>query len=824
MSSLRAWQEDEPLQTAPARAGGFSFGTKAETLERLAPCLSQGLVPPGLAFSLAQWRAQGPALLEQARQAWAGQSLIVRSSALHEDGAGQSLAGAFESVAGVDPGAPGQLERAVEQVLASYAKLPGPDQEGHQVLIQPMVADISMAGVVFTQDLNTGAPYYVINYDDVTGRHDTITGGYADINRTLLIRRERLGALKSPRFRRLMAAVREVEQVAGSPALDIEFAVTRDERVYILQVRRMAVQENWNRGVTRRVDAALSQIGDFLRQRFRPALGALGPRSIFGVMPDWNPVEMLGAVPHRLASSLYAWLITDSVWAEARAAMGYRDQGGRPLMFGLAGRYYIDVRESFNSFLPAGLPEALGEKLVAHWLETLERNPELHDKVEFEVATTVHSLDFAEGKRPALAAAGLSPAEIDIFSQALQGLTNQAVAGSPDLLARQMALVASLEPGRRAILASPAQCPLDLLHQVRLLLEQCRELGTRPFSVLARCAFMAEELLRSLVRLGALERGRAEQFRGSVRTVLSDFLEAVADFQAGRLAQADFLAQYGHLRPGTYDILSKRYDQHDYFTGAQAPSGPPSQAAPVPGARPAGEGFSLSDAERRRVDGLLAQRGYAFDSAQLFGFMARAIAQREEAKFQFTKNISEALELICQWGRHNGLSRRELSHLPIQRILEALSDNPVLELEDHLRSLSLANQQSLEISRAIRLPFLITQASDVDVVPLLKCRPNFITQKQVRAPVLFLSGHEDQSQSLAGKVLAIEGADPGFDWIFLSPIAGLVTKYGGANSHMAIRCAELGVPAAIGCGEQLFDLCLKAREISLDCGAELIRA
>ena len=43
----------------------------------------------------------------------------------------------------------------------------------------------------------------------------------------------------------------------------------------------------------------------------------------------------------------------------------------------------------------------------------------------------------------------------------------------------------------------------------------------------------------------------------------------------------------------------------------------------------------------------------------------------------------------------------------------------------------------------------------------------------------------------------IENADPGFDWIFGSKILGLITKYGGVNSHMAIRCAELEIPAGI---------------------------
>ena len=45
--------------------------------------------------------------------------------------------------------------------------------------------------------------------------------------------------------------------------------------------------------------------------------------------------------------------------------------------------------------------------------------------------------------------------------------------------------------------------------------------------------------------------------------------------------------------------------------------------------------------------------------------------------------------------------------------------------------------------------------------------------------------------NLKNKIILIENADPGYDWIFSHKIIGLVTKYGGANSHMTIRCSEL---------------------------------
>ena len=60
-------------------------------------------------------------------------------------------------------------------------------------------------------------------------------------------------------------------------------------------------------------------------------------------------------------------------------------------------------------------------------------------------------------------------------------------------------------------------------------------------------------------------------------------------------------------------------------------------------------------------------------------------------------------------------------------------------------------------------------------------------------------------------------------WIFSHDILGLITQYGGANSHMAIRCAEFGLPAAIGCGERTFELMASARQVELNCADRLLR-
>ena len=69
----------------------------------------------------------------------------------------------------------------------------------------------------------------------------------------------------------------------------------------------------------------------------------------------------------------------------------------------------------------------------------------------------------------------------------------------------------------------------------------------------------------------------------------------------------------------------------------------------------------------------------------------------------------------------------------------------------------------------------------------------------------------------------IPQADPGYDWLFGRNIVGLVTMYGGANSHMAIRAAEFGLPAAIGIGETHYRSLAGAIEIELNASQRVIR-
>ena len=93
----------------------------------------------------------------------------------------------------------------------------------------------------------------------------------------------------------------------------------------------------------------------------------------------------------------------------------------------------------------------------------------------------------------------------------------------------------------------------------------------------------------------------------------------------------------------------------------------------------------------------------------------------------------------------------------------------------------------------------------------------------MRAKVVSLHNQSLPEVDLSGVIVLVQNADPGYDWLFSRNIAGLVTMYGGANSHMAIRAGEFQLPAAIGVGELLYENIIQAELLELDCASRRIK-
>lgn len=783
--------------------------SKAQTLVTLEDRLNFFRVPKLIVFKTEFIVASLEDVVEEVKRTFGGQLIAIRSSAANEDGSSTSCAGEYESVLNVSSWDDRAIRAGIASVVASYQRK-GAHASSDEIIVQEMVMKSVMSGVVFTHDLNSGAPYYVINYDDESGLTNTVTSGDGEYaNRTLYIHRGAIKSLRSERFRRLLDAIQELEQVMGSQFLDVEFALQENLTPYLLQVRAITTQPNWNRAVAKRIDAGLHGIQQFVKSRFKPTPGVYGNTTVLGQMPDWNPAEMIGRAPRALAFSLYKTLITDHAWRIAREQMGYSVPVGHPLMVSLAGQPFIDTRLSFHSFLPETLPREIAEKLVDEWVSRLKSYPQLHDKVEFEVAITTFSFDIDE-KIATLIGEALSPEECLVFKECLREQTYSLLTGNdqgciPQALAKVEELV------NRQHKAPKLSEPFHLGGLFGMI-DDCIRLGTIPFSILARHGFIARTILLSLHRRGILTKEETQLIQSGFRTVASDLVDDMRTMQIGELSRSEFMAKYGHLRPGTYDILSRRYDQMPTL-GSDETKVRPKHAL---------NEFELSDKQRREIDALLRTEGFAdIDALKLLEYVKAATVGREYGKFVFTRSVSEILELIAAFGEENGLSREEMSHVALSHLLDIEAASAEGSVEERLRSIAEDAAERHALSVAIRLPQVLFDEAGVHVVPFQVSHPNFITHKKITASCVYVRT-DTSTLNLTGKIVLIENADPGFDWIFAQQIGGLITKYGGANSHMAIRCAEFGIPAAIGCGEQRFEIFTHSHQLLLDCSAGLI--
>lgn len=763
----------------------MQFQTKAETLKLLYGKLKKSNVLPLLEFTVSAWKAGADAIFQGLlEQPWGNGRLIVRSSAVNEDSALESMAGKYTSIADVQ--GEQAFFAAVEEVIASF----GEADDNDQVFVQPMLERVEACGVLFTMDPNTGGNYYIINYDDETGSTSSVTSGSGESLKTFYYFKGYQKSCGDGMLDSLLQAAAEIEAFFENNALDIEFAVTGAGQPVILQVRPLVMKQE-----PKKLDKQMELLGrvyHYIEKNQGSKPYVFGKKAVYGVMPDWNPAEIVGIRPKPLALSLYKNLITDGTWAYQRDTYGYKDLRSFPLIIDFAGLPYIDVRVSFNSFVPKSADSALAEKLVEYYLERLIQNPSMHDKVEFEIIFSCYTFDLPERIR-ILKQYGFTAEECEEIERHLNRLTNRIVNTEKGLWMVDAKKISILEERQQEIKKSD----LDPVSKVYWLLEDCRRYGTLPFAGLARAGFIAVQILKSLVTTGVFTEKEYTEYMSSLETVSTNMTYDLAN-----LSRKAFLKKYGHLRPGTYDICSPRYDEEPerYFDT--------NSTSQVILREP---GFRMSIAQMETIRKMLGQAGLSDDILSLFQFLKGAIEGREYSKFVFSKSLSDALVILGELGEQYGISRDELSYLDIEA-LKAIYNSERDIKQELLRSIRIGKER-YEQTLGLTMPPVISRPQDCMYFHLGESVPNFITLGKACGNVRQAGRDKD----LEGSILFIPSADPGYDWIFSRKIAGFVTKYGGANSHMAIRSGELAIPAVIGAGEKLYQRLSSAQVVEIDC-------
>ena len=782
----------------------IAFTSKANTLKFLKKKITKSKIEQIYDFTTEEWQKNKSNVISTIQEIFKS-NVIIRSSAIGEDSYKKSEAGNYLSVQNVVISSRSELKKNIEKVIDSYTKKNNFNIK-NQILVQTLSTNIIVSGVVFTKTSNIGSPYYVINFEEGIST-DGVTHG--QIGNTIKIFKKIKTSSIPKKWRKLLDSIIEIEKISKSDLLDIEFGITKNNEIIIFQVRPItSIKEV----PPKKLDIEISKLIYKNKKQFikiNQLKHIQGTFTIFSDMSDWNPAEIIGNNPNYLDYSLYDYLVMKDAWQQGRKIIGYQDVKVSSLMRKFANKPYVDVRASFNSLIPESIPKHLKHKLIKFYLQKLSETPHFHDKVEFEILFTCYDLTL-ETRLQELVKHGFSKNEIAKIKAQLLNFTNKIIEDFPEICLKCDGAIKKMEQLNFEIkqkLNSTEKNHKNLLSSAEKLLLSCKNPGTVQFSTIARIAFIGTILMKSLQKRGYVKSEIIEGFMNSITTPVSELQNDFDLWVNNKFSKKQFLEKYGHLRSGTYDITALRYDQaNQFFEKIKYIKN---------------NSDKLKNTKKIKTPPILLRNNLKFRKINFWDFVRESLVKREQLKFEFTKNLSDALELIAKAGKNLGFSRNEISNLEITDLFR-LKNKPKSVLKRILREKIVKNTKKKLLNNYLVLPPLIFSKKDFEMVEYMITKPNYISTKMITGDIIILKNLQDSIPTLSNKIVIIENADPGYDWIFMKKPLGLITKYGGVASHMAIRCAELGLPAAIGCGEFLFEKLLTANKILLDCKNEQI--
>ena len=757
--------------------------TKANSL-KLINQFNNKLVPKFLFFEKKKFLKNKTRFIKKIKNEF-NTDIIIRSSAINEDNIKKSNAGYYDSYI-IKKDNFNKIEDKIIKLIRKFKNAKD------QILVQKFVQKPEIAGVIFTKDKTTNSHYYDINYDN-SGKSNLITSGkYNPTIKSLTIFKN--SKTIPSRFKNLIDISRKLEKKFNNDRLDIEFCI-KNNKVHILQcrpllgTRKLVNKSKLNRVITN-LEAKFKKINNKNETLF-------GKKTVLSNMSDWNPAEMIGKKPAQLASSLYSELITSSVWAEQRYNYGYKNVHPNKLMLNFAGSPYIDLRVDLNSFLPNNLDKRISEKLINFFINKLKKNPEIHDKIEFELINTC--FDFSLSNNNSLP---LNKSEKKIYYTSLKKLTNKILNPKNNILNNDIDKIEILKDK----ISSISKSKLSHIQKIYYLINDCKKYGTLPFAGIARCAFISKTILDSLQKINMIKNKEIENFYLSIKTISKKINQ---DYYKSKKNNSfkTFLNHYGHLRPSTYSILTKNYKENykNYFSKEIKKE--------IFNYK---NSFKFEKKTTNKINKLFKKNGFEITFIQFLDFAKKSIENREYSKLIFTKSIDEVFKNLKKLAKEINIDINKFQHLDIDIILKSFNNLEQERLRKIIsRNISI-NKASYKFSQSILSPDVISESKNFYYFHNLNCKENYITKKTKIGEIIELN-KSSNFKSVMNKIVLIENADPGFDFLFSYKIEGLITKYGGANSHMAIRCMELGLPAIIGVGDKIYDQLSLSKKIFIDC-------
>ena len=695
------------------------------------------------------------------------QKIMIRSNSSSEDKEYSSSAGKYLSIGPIERNDLETIKKSWEMVVDSYE-----EQDNQSVIFQNYIENAKSVSVLTSYKVGSDSAYRTFStyYGSET---DAITSGkYSEINNFFMHRSFDILPKKYEKYNVYLKIITQLEDLFKNKQLDIEMVLDKNNSPQLLQVRPLMGKKLNKESIFEEKDVIDRNLKNYKKLN-KTTADRFGTNQIYSNMSDMNPAEMIGKKPDNIAFGLYKFMFTDTTWNIQRGEFGYRKYSGGKLMELFNNVAYINVNHSLNSFLTRNLQKESCEEIINYQLNKLKENPHLHDSIEFDISRSSYVFDTVEE-----------------FSKEYKNIISpsEIIKWHNDLIQIDTQNKSTLEKNKKIILSTFSKLDKSFEYSKKENIKLIRDTMALPFTHHSRLGFVYFAQLNSLLEKEVISEDQKKLLLLSVNSISTKMKADAYEVKIGKKTLEGFLDVYGHIRAGNYNLLSSNLKNNLNFTESL-----------------------INNSEQPLEDNILPKDIYTnieeyftineipLEASAWIDMFQEGISTRENSKFYYTKGIDGILNEISE----KNTSDRELFDL--------------LDIEFNEE-----NTSDMRLKNVL-MPDLITSNEDFYFYEEMSKNGNYIGQGTVIGDVLLIDNEANRPNNLDNKIVVIPAADPGWDWIFNYKIKSLVTKYGGPNSHMAIRCAEHNIPAILGVGENNFTVISNSKSLKIDFSNEGFR-
>ena len=688
------------------------------------------------------------------------QKIMIRSNSSSEDKEYSSSAGKYLSIGPIERNDLETIKKSWEMVVGSYE-----EQDNQSVIFQNYIENAKSVSVLTSYKVGSDSAYRTFStyYGSET---DAITSGkYSEINNFFMHRSFDILPKKYEKYNVYLKIITQLEDLFKNKQLDIEMVLDKNNSPQLLQVRPLMGKKLNKESIFDEKGVIDRNLKNYKKLN-KTTADRFGTNQIYSNMSDMNPAEMIGKKPDNIAFGLYKFMFTDTTWNIQRGEFGYRKYSGGKLMELFNNVAYINVNHSLNSFLTRNLQKESCEEIINYQLNKLKENPHLHDSIEFDISRSSYVFDTVEE-----------------FSKEYKNIISpsEIIKWHNDLIQIDTQNKSTLEKNKKIILSTFSKLDKSFEYSKKENIKLIRDTMALPFTHHSRLGFVYFAQLNSLLEKEVISEDQKKLLLLSVNSISTKMKADAYEVKIGKKTLEGFLDVYGHIRAGNYNLLSSNLKNNLNFTESLINNSE----------QPLGDNILPKDIYTN-IEEYFTINEIPLKASAWIDMFQEGISTRENSKFYYTKGIDGILNEISE----KNTSDRELFDL--------------LDIEFNEE-----NTSDMRLKNVL-MPDLITSNEDFYFYEEMSKNGNYIGQGTVIGDVLLIDNEANRPNNLENKIVVIPAADPGWDWIFNYKIKSLITKYGGPNSHMAIRCAEHNIPAILGIGENNFSVISNSKSLKID--------